>query len=82
MIHQAINTGSDEWGRDGPARAEDLARLPALLRALPPSDPAAARSNRVVVAFPVDDRWVVRTYRKDAMPEAFEALSTALSMPN
>lgn len=55
-----------------------LARLPALLRALPPSDPAAHPTNRVIVAFPVDGRWIVRSYRNDAVPKEVEDLRKAL----
>jgi hypothetical protein len=81
-IHYERNVGLDAWNGDGLVPEDNLARLPSLLRALPPSDPAVPPSNRVVVAYPVDERWVVRNYRKDAIPKAFEDLVKALEFPD
>lgn len=57
---------------------EDLARIPGLLKALPPSDPTAGLYDREYVAFPLDGRYVVRTYRRGALPSAVDEIAEAL----
>jgi hypothetical protein len=80
-IHYTINVYIDEYGSRGRIRPENRARLPALLQALPPSDPAAPRANRTIVAFPAAGRWVVRSYRNNAVPKAVRDLEKALRVP-
>jgi hypothetical protein len=81
MIHFTWNMRLD--ANDGRvfARADNLAKLPTLLRVLPPSDPAAKVEDRVIVAFPVDGRWVVRTYSGAAVPKEVLDLHEALWVP-
>ena len=81
-IHVEINIGNDQWDSRGLVRGDSLARLPALLKALSPSDPAARPANRMLVGFPVDGWWTVRSYRKDAQPQAVKDLFEALELPS
>jgi hypothetical protein len=60
----------------------DLVRLLSLLSYLPPSDPDAKPGNRVLVAFPVKGRWVVRVYCGDAVPKEVNDLTKALGLSN
>lgn len=78
MVRSQWHIGIDAGGDDLPAPAAGLAKLPALLRALPPSDPAAGPTNRVLVALPVGGYWTVRSYRRDALPKEVIALAEAL----
>ncbi|HEV3121745.1 MAG TPA: hypothetical protein VGY53_07575 [Isosphaeraceae bacterium] len=79
MLHYQWHNPDDAGGDTVPAPAEGLARLPALLRKLPPTDPAAGPKDRLLVAFPSNGRWVVRTYRRDALPKEVDDLAKALN---
>jgi hypothetical protein len=59
-----------------------LKHLSALLQRLPPSDRAADPKDRVLIAFPVHRRWVIRTYRRGALPRQVEDLARLIKMPD
>ena len=68
----------DDFTLNGSADPKNLARLPALLKALPPSDRSTSPTSRVLVAFQDQGRWVVRSYRSNAKPKEVEDLAKAL----
>jgi hypothetical protein len=78
MIHYMWHYPDDAGGDTVPAPAEALVRLPGLLGKLPPSDPAAGPKDRVLIAFPVKGRWVVRAYHRKALPKEVNDLAKAL----
>ena len=79
-IHNQWHFESDAGGGEAPAPAELLAQLPTLLKKLPPSDPAAGLTNRVVVVLPIDGCWEVRSYRREALPKVVEDLVNTLKL--
>jgi hypothetical protein len=72
-----VHGGTDAWTDEKPAPPELSARLPALLRKLPSSVQPVDLGNRVVVAFAVNRRWVVRSY-PDGGPKEVKDLYDAL----
>ena len=78
ILRAEYRDSCDAWSCQAPVPAEALARLPALLEALPPSDPAPPPANRVYVAFPVKGLWVVRKYRRDPLPRQVADLAHAV----
>ena len=81
VIYYTSYSVTDAGGGRVPARWDEVERLAALLQALPPSDPAAQPNMRMVVAFPVNGQWVVRTYRGDAKPKGVADLARAIEVP-
>ena len=77
-VHFTMHSGSDTGASKDPAPPEGLARLPQLLRALPLSDSAVRSEDRILVAFPVGGRYVVRTYDRSAVPTEVEAIARAI----
>ncbi len=80
LVHTTMGRsgyGYDEYAHPAPPQA--VAQLPALLQKLPPSDPAAIPGDRLFfVIFPVNGRYEVRTYRRDALPQEVDAIAKAL----
>jgi hypothetical protein len=80
MLHFRVR-GNDAWTGTKPVKPGVSARLPGVLKKLPPSVPPADPRNRVVVAFPVSGRWVVRSYPYPG-PEEYDDLKKALFPPD
>ena len=78
MIHVIDRLPTDCVGREKPAPKDVLDRLADLQQNLPPSDLAAQPTNCWWVAVPVQGRYVVRTYRRDAIPKEVRDLDNAL----
>jgi hypothetical protein len=75
MLDCDVYTGSDRWLDPKPVPPGLLARLPALLQKLPPSDQSVDPGNRVVVAFAGNSRWFVRSYRHPGPKEVGDLMS-------
>lgn len=80
-LHNRWSNGVDAGVGRSSLSGEALARLPALIRALPASDPTVGPRYRVYVAFPVRRWWVVRTYDRRALPRAVDDLMTVVRPP-
>ncbi|MGP0063546.1 MAG: hypothetical protein ACLQGP_08110 [Isosphaeraceae bacterium] len=81
MVNYELRSATLVGEGANPAPKEGLATLPALLKALPPSDPTAGLKDRVLVAFPINGRYVVRIYRHSALPSPVDDIAEALKPP-
>jgi hypothetical protein len=71
-----VDGGNDAWTDTKPAPPGLSARLPGVLRKLPPSVPRIDPMNRVVVAFAVNGRWAVRSYPRSGPTEFGDLMQT------
>ena len=78
LVHYESHTGHGTGSSSNPAPAAGLAMLPGFLAKLPPPDRAARLDRRVVVAFPVDGQYEVRSY-SGPVPNEVDEIAKALN---